>query len=492
MPYPYDDYRTFAEECEKNGSLVRIEKEVDWNLEASAISRRLAEMGRGRPTYDGGTPAVLFENVKGYPKGFRLAGQQTGGIERIAMAMGYDLAGKTASEMKEGLVGVVEKAIRNPIKPVLVDKADAPCKQNIMMGDDIDLYKFPVPMLHDGDGGRYFSTWGAVITKDPDTGWVNWGMYRAMLIDKNTLAGIIEYRQDIGKHYQKYEERNEPMPIAIAIGPDPISFAVSGAGVLPGQDEVDVVGGIRGKPVKMVKCETIDLEVPAGAEIVIEATVPPRKRVWEGPYGEYTGYRASPRDLRPIYNVSAVTYRDDPILTFNSTGTPVSDFGSSFFTAAFSNEALRKVGINARAWLMPESGYTFCTVAVKRTSPNIATMIKNTLTSQQGLMAIWTFKFLIVNDDVDIYDPAEVLWALSTRVHPRTGIIVSDEICGPLTPFASLDERLKRNAPHVTLDGTWPLDWHPTIAVPPVASFRSIFPKEVQEKVLGNWEEYGL
>ena len=107
-------------------------------------------------------------------------------------------------------------------------------------------------------------------------------------------------------------------------------------------------------------------------------------------------------------------------------------------------------------------------------------------------MSVWTFKFVIVNDDVDIFDPAEVLWAISTRVHPRRGIIVSDEACGPLTPFASLEERLKRNAPHVTFDGTWPLDWHPTIAVPPVASFRSIYPKEVQEQVLKNWKEYGL
>jgi len=492
MSFPYDDYRSFAEDCEKSGKLVTIKKEVDWNLEVGAITRRLAEMGRGKAIYEGGTPAVIFEKIKGYPEGFRMAGQVTGGIDRISMAMGYDPAGKTGSQIKEGLIGVVTHALRNPIKPILVDKKNAPCKQNIMMGDDINVYKFPAPMLHDGDGGRYISTWGAVVTKDPDSGWVNWGTYRAMIIDRKTLSGIIEYRQDIGKHYQKYEARNEPMPVAIVIGPDPLSFAVSGAAVLPGQNEVDVVGGIRGEPVKLVKCETIDLEVPAGAEIVIEATVPPRKRVWEGPYGEYTGYRASPRDLRPIYNISAITYRDNPILTFNSTGTPVSDFGASFFTAGFSNEALRKVGIEARTWLMPETAYTMCIIAVKRVSPNIATMIKNTLTSQQGLMSIWTFKFLVVNDDVDIFDPAEVLWAISTRVHPRRGLIVSDEICGPLTPYASLDERMNRNAPHLTFDGTWPLDWHPTIAVPPVASFRSIYPKEIQEKVLNNWKEYGL
>jgi phenylphosphate carboxylase alpha subunit len=422
-----------------------------------------------------------------------MAGQILGSIDRAAKAMGYaDRKGKTDSELKAALIDVAAHAMKNPVKPVLVDKKDAPCKENIMIGDDINLFKFPAPMMHEGDGGRYFHTWGAAITKDPDSDWVNWGCYRSMIIDKHTLSGIIEPGQDGGKHLQKYIARNEPMPIAFAVGPDPVSFAVSGSSVLPGQNEVDVVGGIRRAPVKMVKCETIDLEVPAHAEIVIEGLVHPSKRVWEGPFGEYTGYMTSQRDMRPMYTVTAVTYRNNPILTFSSTGTPVADLCSSFFTAAFSDEALRRVGIQARSWLMPESAYTMCIVAVKRVTPNIATMIKNTLTSQQGIMALWTFKFVVVNDDVDIFDPAEVLWAISTRVHPRRGLIISDEICGPLTPYASVEERLKKNAPHLTFDATWPLDWDPAVAVPRVSSFRAIYPKEMQEKVLKNWKEYGL
>jgi len=492
MPFPYDDLRVFFDEGQEDGSVLKITAEVDWNLEVGAIARRLAELGRGRSVANGGTPTVLFDNIKGYPEGYRMAGQILGGIDRIGRAMGYDIRGKTDSEIKEGLIGVVEDAMKNPIKPVLVDKKNAPCKENILMGDDINLYKFPAPMIHDGDGGRYMHTWGAEITKDLETGWTNWGTYRAMIIDKKTLSGIIETRQDIGKHWQKYRDKDEPMPMAIAIGPDPLGFAVSGAAVLPGQDEVDVIGGIRKQPVKLVKCETIPLEVPAYCEIVIECEVDPKKVVWEGPYGEYTGYRASPRDMRPVFHVKAITHRNNPILTFNSTGTPIADFGSSFFTSAFSNEALRRVGIQARSWLMPETAYTMNIVAVKNVTPNVATMVKNTLTSQQGTMSIWTFKHVVVNDDVDIYDPAEVLWAISTRVHPRKGVHISDEICGPLTPYASLEERLKRNAPHILFDGTWPLDWHPTIAVPPVSSFRGIYPNEIQEKVLNRWEEYGL
>ena len=494
MPFPYDDFRTFADECEKEGLLVRIQKEVDWNLEAGAIARRLAERGKGRPVTGGGggTPAVLFEKIKGYPKGFRMASQITGSIDRVIKAYGYDYKSKDLSSIKADLVEMSLKGLRKLTKPVLVDSKNAPCKQNKMIGDEVNLYKFPAPMLHDGDGGRYLQTFGFMVTKDPDSDWVNWGCYRAMIHDKKTLGGIIEYQQDIGKHYQKYEAKNQPMPFAIVVGPDPLSFSIGGSAVPAGTSEVDVAGGIRGKPVPLVKCETNDLQVPASAEIVVEGFVPPHKRVWEGPYGEYTGYRASPRDKRPIYQVTAVTYRDNPILTFNATGTPIADFGSSFAESAMAVEHLRRVGINARVWLMPESGFTLCVIAVKNPSPNIATMIKNTLTSQMGVMCIWTYKFLIVNDDIDIYDPAEIVWAISTRVHPIRGIIVSHEICGPLAPFASLEERLKRNAPHVTFDATWPLDWHPTIAVPPVASFKNIFSQELQDKVLQNWKEYGL
>jgi len=490
MPFPFLDYRSFFEYCEERGAGVRIKKECDWNLEVGAITRRLAERGKGRPLTDGGTPMVLFEKIKGYDPKYRMSALATSAKDRIAWAFGYE--GENYSDAMDALQDIMMDAINNPIKPMTVDRQGAPVKENIITRDDINLFDFPVPMLHDGDGGRYFGTWNFVATKDPETGWVNWGTYRTMIADKKSLAGIIEPNQDIGKIHKKYIEKNEPMPFAIVIGPDPACFTTGGSAILPQTNEMDVAGGILKQPVKLVKCETIDLEVPATAEIVIEGLVDPKKKVWEGPYGEYTGYRASPRDMRPVYQVQAICHRNDPILTFEPTGTPVVDFATSFVDCANAKLLLKQVGIDARVWIIPETGHTMCIVAVKRVSPNIATMIKNVLTGMQSKMAVWTFKFLIVNDDLDIYDPAEVLWALSTRVHPRNGIIISDEICGPLTPYASLDERMNRNAPHVTFDGTWPLDWHPTIAVPPVSSFRSIFPEDIQKKVLDNWEEYGL
>ena len=472
----FKDLRQYISALEEQGELRRVTKEVDWNLEAGAITRLV---------YEKGLPSPLFENIKDYP-GYRILGAPISTFRKLAIALGLS----PETSIKE-LINIYLERKTKLIKPVIVDKSQAPCKENIDIGDQVDLLKFPAPMLHDGDGGRYLCTWQINVTKDPDTGWVNWGCYRSMIVDRKTLAGLIEYQQDMRKHYQKYEAKNEPMPFAIAIGPDPLSFAVSGSSVMPGQSEVDVIGGIRRKPVPLVKCETNDLEVPAGAEIVIEGFVLPHVRVWEGPFGEFTGYRASPRDKRPVYQVTAITYRDDPILTFNCPGIPHADFGSTFFISGFAIEALKRVGINARCWLVPESSYTMMVIAVKNPMPNVATMIKNTLTTQRG-GSIYTFKFVVVNDDLDIYDPGEILWAISTRVHPRRGIIVSDEICGPLTPYANLEERNKRNAPHLTFDGTWPLDWDPITATPQVSSFKSIYSQETQDMVLRNWKEYGL
>jgi len=491
MPFPYDDDRVFMEECEKEGILVTVKKEVDWNLEVGAIARRLAELGVGRAVNEGGMPAVLFEKIKGFPKGVRMAAQMLGGMDRIAKLFGYK--GKDLKKAKSDLQQMIRDGLNNPIKPIRVDSKNAPCKQNKMIGDEVNLYKFPAPMLHDGDGGRYMVTRAITITKDPDSDWVNWGTYRAMLIDKKTMSGLIVPGQHIGKIYRKYEERNEPMPFATAIGIDSMTFLAGATGVPYGVSEADVVGGMRKKPLPVVKCETNDLEVPAYSEIVIEGIVPPLVRAWEGPYGEYTGYRASPRDRRPVYMVKAITYRNDPILPFVCTGVPVDEtLGNAIINSAMAAEVLERAGIPARVWEQADSGACMFVIAVKKSTPNIATMIKNTLTSQMGLVTNYTFKLLIVNDDVDIFDSNKVLWALGTRVHPRRGIIVSDEVCGPLTPYASLEERLKMNAPHVTFDATWPLDWHPSIAVPPVASFESIYPQEIQDKVLKNWKEYGL
>ena len=300
----FNDLREFIERLEEEDELIRIKKLVDWDLEAGGIARRATELK---------APAPLFENIKDYP-GYRLLSAQVGPSAkkdryycRMAMAM----------EMKpeSGPEEIIEEYIKrksNPIKPVLV--SNGPCKENIFIEDNVDLERFPVPIIHEGDGGRYIGSWHAVATKDLDTEWVNWGMYRLMLHDKETMGSVIVPPQHIGRmFFQKYEPKNLPMEFAVIIGAEPITPMIAGSPIPAGINEMDIIGAIRGKPLDVVKCETVDLVVPATAEIIIEGEVLPNTRLDEGPFGEYVGYRASKRkdsfqsdwEIRPLWILPA-------------------------------------------------------------------------------------------------------------------------------------------------------------------------------------------
>lgn len=176
------DLREYIERLEEEGELVRIEQEIDWDLEVGAIIRRSLDLK---------APAPLFENIKGYEKGCRILGAMTGlnrkhnrHFSRLAICMDMDPESKVTEIIEEYLVRK-----RHPVKPVIM--SDGPCKENIDIGDEVDLFKFPSPVIHRGDGGRYIGTWHIVVTKDPDTEWVNWGMYRLMTHDKKTMGELL-------------------------------------------------------------------------------------------------------------------------------------------------------------------------------------------------------------------------------------------------------------------------------------------------------------
>ena len=197
------DLRDFLDLLEQHGELQRIQEEVDWNLEIGAIIRRC---------YDIGAPAALFEKVKGYPRGYRVLGAPMGPSKnpghslygRVALAFGL---GPDAGARE--IMDVYLKRKERPIKPTIVKRGS--CKENILLGKDVDLLKFPIPLIHGGDGGRYIGTWHTVITKDPDSSWVNWGMYRLMVHDRNTMGCLFPMQQHIGQMYQKCEAKNLPM-----------------------------------------------------------------------------------------------------------------------------------------------------------------------------------------------------------------------------------------------------------------------------------------
>lgn len=284
------------------------------------------------------------------------------------------------------------------------------------------------------------------------------------------------------------------MPFAVSIGADPVCSLMACSRIGFGISEADIAGAIMKEPVEMVKCETNDLLVPATSEIVLEGDCMPNERVPEGPFGEYTGYRASPRDKRPVFRVKAITHRNDPILTMSCMGVPPDESHNSFaitISASILTE-LKRAGIPVvDVWVYPEFATFFAAVTVKTLFANTAARVASLIWgSDPGSTITYVGVF---NDDVDLHNIPQVMHALFTKCHPYRGINRMERAMGIiLLPFLSREERLNSLGSKAYFDATWPLDWDPSIAVPPRASFNDIYSKEVQKHVLKNWEKYGF
>jgi len=480
----FRDLREYIKKLEEEKELIRIKEEVDWNLEVGAIIRRSMDV-KG--------PAPFFENIKGYPEGYRIFGTPAGtscrpGRYHCRMAMSYGMAPDSSAE--EIIEEYLERK-KNPIKPVLVD--NGPCKEIIKVDDEVNLFDFPVPYVHDGDGGRYIGTWHIVITKDPDTGWVNWGMYRLMVIDKNTMGGIIAPPQHIGQmYYDKYEARNQPMEFAVAIGTEPVSSLMGCTFLPPDVNEADIAGALRKEPVELVKCETVDLAVPAHSEIVLEGVVMPHEREDEGPFGEYVGFQTGKRSPKPVYRVKAITHRKDPILPVSNMGVPVDDSAAvmSINLSAEYLEELREKRLPVKmAFCPPEGVGHVVAVSTKVPYPNIAKRIANCVWSYM----VGSYIVIVVDEDVDVTDFGQVIHSLANKCHPYKDIKTFDDmpVYPVLIPFLGPGDRLTGNNGGTALfDCTWPYDW-PKEHIPVKSSFDVIYPKEIQEKVLAKCKKYG-
>ncbi|MDP2726527.1 MAG: UbiD family decarboxylase, partial [Dehalococcoidia bacterium] len=383
------------------------------------------------------------------------------------------------------------RALDNPLNPILVKSG--PCKENIQIGDEVDLEKFPAPFLHEGDGGRYIGTWTTVITKDPDTGWVNWGMYRLMLHDKKSMGIQLIPIQHIGLHYfMKYEPRNLPMEFAVVMGTEPVTSLMSSTTCPPGVDEAAIVGAIRGEPLELVKCETVDLAVPATSEIVFEGEIRPYERMEEGPFGEFTGYRGGGRHPQPVCRVKAITHRNDPILPVSCLGVPVDDSAARRpLAAADILDDLRTRGFPVKmVYQHLEASPLLYTISTKVPYPSYAKQLAAAVWGSHTWGKMANF-LIVVDEDVDVTNLNEVVWALTTRCHPENGILKMAKTAGfALLPFTSMAEKRLNLGAHVLFDCTWPKEW-PKDEVPVKASFDVLWPKEIQEKVLKNWSKYG-
>lgn len=302
---PFSDLRDYIARLAYEGELQRIDEEVQPVFEVGAVLRRAYELR---------APAPLFTNIRGFP-GWRLFGAPIGLSRRrnapfARFAVGMDMRPESAP------TEIIEEYLRRlakPIPPVLVSRG--PCKENILTGAAIDLQNIPAPIFHRDDGGPYIGTWHANIGKDPDSDVRHWGLDRLMIHGRRMMGGLLQPAQKFAEHYYaKYEPRGRAMEFAVAIGTEPVTPWIAATQLPPNLSEAEAVGAIRSAPLEVVKCETVDLEVPATSEIVIEGFIPPYERENEGPFGDGAYFAAAKRAPRPVYHVTAITHRDRPIL----------------------------------------------------------------------------------------------------------------------------------------------------------------------------------
>ncbi|MBI4321298.1 MAG: UbiD family decarboxylase [Chloroflexi bacterium] len=471
---PYNDLREFIQACDEIGELKRYDG-ADWNLEIGALTELESEQ-RGS--------ALLFDEVPGYPSGYRVFTNGPITLRRSALALGFplDLPGIE-------LLKLWKQRFRElrPIPPVEVD--DGPVLENVITGEAINLFKFPVPKWHELDGGRFIGTQDAVITRDPDEGWVNLGTYRVMCHDKKSATVMANH----GKHNRimmdKYHRRGEPCPAAVVIGADPLIWAVSMTSLPWGVSEYDFAGSFLGEPMQVVRAPYTGLPVPANAEIVIEGEIPPLsvRAEDEGPFGEWAGYYSHfVKKSGYVLEVKSVLHRHNPVLGGAPPLRPPmeNDYALPFKMAGAVWYQLEVAGISGikGVWqLAMEGGPSILVVALKQQYAGHAKQVALAAASSRGGAFVGKV-VIVVDDDVDITDNDQVLWALGTRMNVDNVDIVKGLPTDPTDPSTppglrysgyAVNSRLIIDAcrPYATLQD-----------FPPVNVFGEEYRKKIREK----------
>ena len=485
--------REFIEELKAIDEVQPIGLEVDWNLEIGAITRR---------SYELRAPAPLFETIKDIERGFRVLGAPGGlsaspalRFSRIALALGFspDVPGRKIIE------GLAEARSRPGIPPRWL--SSGPCKENVMLGSDVDLLRFPTPLIHGTDGGRYIQTFGMNVVRTPDGRWTNWSVNRMMLFDRNKLTCLIPPNQHLGMIHAQWKKAGKPTPVVVALGVEPGLPFVGGMSVPEGIDESHVLGAHFGEPIEVVKGETVDLPVPATAEIVIEGHISHDETAMEGPMGEYPGYLDKGQSRpKPILHVSAVTFRDEPILPVVAAGPPVEEDHTAWGMphAAMCLSDLQLAGLPVTgAWMVLESACHWMLIAAARdwhektglASKDFAQKVGATIFATKTGFGIP--KILLVEDDFDFTDVGQVVWAFASRAHPHHGeVYFEGQAQNNLPVFLDAEEKFTYHATKV-VHNCLLADRFPPAERPVAADLVHGWPQAIQDRILRNWTRYG-
>jgi 4-hydroxy-3-polyprenylbenzoate decarboxylase len=411
----YGDLRGWIEQVEKMGELLKVSG-AHWDAEMGSITQMLTEKSRGN------APAILFDDVPGYPKGYRTLYGHFSSVRRVALTLGLPLE----YDRKVDIVKKYHERIRGmkPLPPRTVK--DGPILENVIEGDKCDVLKFPVPRHHEKDTARYIGTANCVITQDPDAGWFNFGCYRNQVYDGRTIGCQITEGKHGRIHREKYHERGQAMKVVVLVGQDPLLFMLAASPLPEGVSEIDFAGGLRGEPVDVIRGPYTGFPIPASAEIAIECEAVPGRVKEEGPFGEWMGYYSDDTVPRPYLDVKTILHRNNPILTCAPQHKPVDETGllKGIAGAAEIWRALEACGLPdiLGVWNHEAGPATrFTAIQIRQRYPGHARNVLHVASNcQSGAYAgKWT---VVVDEDVDAGDLDQVLWAMCTRFDPKTDI----------------------------------------------------------------------
>lgn len=391
----HKDLRTWIAELDAAGELIRIDKPVDPLTEMGAL------------LYQSREKALFFENL---PHGWRSLGQAPANVRHAAIAFGA---------REDTVVPLVAERMGQRIAPQML--ADGPVKEVKLGRGEFNLCELPVHVAGQRDGGPVIGS-GLMVTKDPDTGQRNLSFHRLQIKGPNK-SGILLYPRHSWRNYLKYQARNEPMPVAIFIGHYPLYYAAASTTAAYGVDEFEIAGGYLGEPARLVKCETVDLEVPADAEIVLEGHIPPHVREEEGPFSEFQDYYITGTGRNPIVEYQCMTRRHDAIFKNLQNGSEME--GCVFHKIPMSATIYRRLkdvggGPNLHNVMALPGIFGLVIQMTPRYYGEGKNLLMAALSSEYQHPKI----AIAVDADVDIFNPTELLWALTTRVNPQDDVVV--------------------------------------------------------------------
>lgn len=469
----YDDLRGWIDQARKLGEVRDVEG-ATWQEDIGMATELLHHADPA--------PAALFDKIPGYPSGYRVLTNFFGG-KRMNMTMGFPDALARVELSNEFFRAYQES---KPIPCRFVE--DGPILENVKTGDDVNVLAFPAPLWHEHDGGRYIGTGSYDITQDPDEGWVNLGTYRVMIHDEKSVGFYISPGKHGRIHRDKYMARNQPMPAAVVVGGDPFLFLMACNEVPYGINEYELVGGMRGKPYPVIRGKVTGLPIPANAEIVLEGFVDPKRRRREGPFGEWTGYYASDVRDEPVMDVKAIYHRNDPIILGcppNRTPDELARYRAVIRSGLLKDQLARAGLSGIKAVWANEVGSSrlLLTIAIEQLYAGHATQVGH-VASQCHVGAYAGRYVIVVDDDIDVSNLDEVIWAMLTRSDPATSIdIIHNAWSTSLDPRIHPDDKAKGKLTNsrAIIDATRPYEW------------RDRFPKvnmpsaEVRRKTMEKW-----